>query len=47
MAKIYGDGKRERTRAFTELVGHYLFRDRFGRPGFPSSRLAQSAGEHH
>lgn len=24
---------RERTRAFTELVSYYLFRDRFGRPG--------------
>ena len=33
MAKICGDGKRERTRAFTELVSHYLFKDRFGRPG--------------
>jgi transposase len=32
VAKICGDGKRERTRAFTELVSHYLFRDRFGRP---------------
>ena len=28
-----GDGKRQRTRAFTELVSHYLFKDRFGRPG--------------
>ena len=33
VAKICGDGKRERTRAFTELVSHYLFSDRFGRPG--------------
>ena len=33
VARICGDGKRERTRAFTELVGHYLFSDRFGRPG--------------
>ena len=33
VAKICGDGKRERTRAFTELASHYLFRDRFGRPG--------------
>ena len=33
VAKICGDGKRERTRAFTELVSHYLYRDRFGRPG--------------
>jgi len=32
VAKICGDGKRERTRAFTELCSHYLFRDRFGRP---------------
>ena len=33
VAKIRGDGKRERTRAFVELVSHYLFQDRFGRPG--------------
>ena len=33
VAKICGDGKRERTRAFTELVSHHLFQDRFGRPG--------------
>jgi transposase len=33
VARICSDGKRERTRAFTELVSHYLFRDRFGRPG--------------
>ena len=33
VAKICGDGKRERTRAFTELVSHCLFQDRFGRPG--------------
>jgi len=33
VANICGDGRRERTRAFTELVSHYLFRDRFGRPG--------------
>jgi transposase len=33
VAKICGDGQRDRTRAFTELVSHYLFRDRFGRPG--------------
>jgi transposase len=33
VARICGDGRRERTRAFTELVSHYLFRDRFGRPG--------------
>ena len=32
VAKILGDGKRTRTRVFTELQSHYLFRDRFGRP---------------
>jgi transposase len=33
VAKICGDGMRERTRAFTALLSHYLFADRFGRPG--------------
>ena len=33
MAKILGDGRRKRTRAFTELHSHYLFEDRFGHPG--------------
>jgi transposase len=33
VAKICGDGKRERTQAFTGLVSHHLFADRFGRPG--------------
>ena len=33
VARILGDGKRTRTRAFTELLSHYLFDDRFGRPG--------------
>ena len=33
VAKILGDGRRQRTRAFTELQSHYLFDDRFGRPG--------------
>ena len=33
VARILGDGKRVRTRAFTELQSHYLFADRFGRPG--------------
>jgi len=32
VAKILGDGKRQRTRVFTELHSHYLFKDRFGRP---------------
>lgn len=33
VAKICGDGTRKRTQAFTGLVSHYLFQDRFGRPG--------------
>ena len=33
MARILGGGKRQRTRAFTELQSHYLFEDKFGRPG--------------
>ena len=32
VAKILGDGRRQRTRVFSELRSHYLFRDRFGRP---------------
>lgn len=32
VAKIRGDGTRERTSPFTELVSHHLFWDRFGRP---------------
>ena len=33
VARILGDGRRRRTRAFTEVQSHYLFEDRFGRPG--------------
>jgi transposase len=33
VAKILGDGKRLRTRVFSELQSHYLFEDKFGRPG--------------
>ena len=33
VAKILGYGRRKRTRVFTELQSHYLFEDRFGRPG--------------
>src|SRR5215218_8830258 len=33
VARILGGGERQRTRAFAELQSHYLFRDRFGRPG--------------
>ena len=32
VARVLGDGRRQRTRAF-ELTSHYLFEDRFGRPG--------------
>jgi transposase len=32
VARILGDGKRQRTRVFAELQSHYLFQDRFGRP---------------
>ena len=32
VAKILGDGKRSRTKAFGELQSHYLFEDKFGRP---------------
>src|SRR3954452_17809154 len=33
VARILGRGERQRTRAFAELQSHYLFLDRFGRPG--------------
>ena len=33
IARILEDGKRKGTSAFSELVSHYLFEDRFGRPG--------------
>jgi len=33
VARILGDGRRVRTRTFSELQSHYLFEDRFGRPG--------------
>src|SRR6201981_3149710 len=33
VARILGDGKPQRPRPFTELVSHYLFQERFGRPG--------------
>ena len=32
VARIPGDGKRQRTRTFAELQSHYLFEDRFGQP---------------
>jgi hypothetical protein len=33
MAQILGDGTRRRTQTFSELQSHYLFAERFGRPG--------------
>jgi len=33
VARILGDGTRKRTKSFSELQSHYLFEDRFGRPG--------------
>jgi transposase len=33
VAQILGDGTRQRTRVFSELQSHYVFADRFGRPG--------------
>ena len=33
VVRILGDGTRQRTRSFAELQSHYLFLDRFGRPG--------------
>ena len=33
VARILGNGRRKRTKSFTELQSHYLFEDRFGRPG--------------
>lgn len=32
-AQILGNGTRKRTQAFSELQSHYLFAERFGRPG--------------
>ncbi len=33
VGRILGDGTRQRTQMFSSLVSHYLFKDRFGRPG--------------
>jgi len=37
VARILGDGRRQRSRVFSELQSHYLFNDRFGRPGVAST----------
>src|SRR5215212_984897 len=33
VARILPDGTRERTQGFARLISHYVFKDRFGRPG--------------
>ena len=33
VVRILPDGTRERTAALTRLISHYLFKDRYGRPG--------------
>lgn len=33
VVKIHKDGKRRKTLQFKELISHYLFKDRYGRPG--------------
>ena len=32
VARILGDGQRQKTRAFSELQSYYLFVEKFGRP---------------
>ena len=44
VARILGDGRRQRTRAFTELQSHYLFEDRFGRPGNDKGKVEGLVG---
>jgi transposase len=33
VARILGDGERKKTQAFSEIQSHYLFAEKFGRPG--------------
>ena len=33
VVQILGDGTRKKTQAFSELQSHYLFEEKFGRPG--------------
>ena len=44
VARILGDGRRRRTRVFTELQSHYLFEDRFGRPGNDKGKVEGMVG---
>ena len=43
VAQILGDGRRKRTQAFSELQSHYLFGERFGRPGKGNDNAVFSA----
>ena len=38
VVRILHDGTRERTRAFTRLVSHYVFKDRYFASGEPVDR---------
>ena len=42
VARILGDGTRQRTRVFSELQSHYLFADRFGRSGKGLDRVRKA-----
>src|SRR4051794_13345054 len=46
VARILGDGTRQRTRAFSELQSHYLLADRFGRPGKGNDKGKRDVLEH-
>ena len=39
VAKIVNGGKRLRSKMFAELQSHYLFEDRFGRPGKGNDKI--------
>jgi hypothetical protein len=43
VARILGDGERQKTRAFSELQSHYLFADKFGRPAKGNDKGRQLA----
>ncbi len=47
VAHIMGEGRRQRTRVFSEPISHYLFEDRFGRPGKGNNkgRVERSVGD--
>lgn len=38
VVRIRPDGSRERTAAFTRIVSHFVFQDRYGRPGAATTR---------